>query len=114
MGTKGYSIHVMGRNRRLPGYPAIDLGRGLNSTVETSNLKQPQWTQNNKGEHSGNNIFGLLYRDELDMPVLVASHWLVPALVAISGLLLFLSFWRIRQKRRRRRKGSSSGRLGNL
>lgn len=113
-GTKGYSIHVMGRNRRLPGYPAIDLGRGLNSTVETSNLKQPQWTQNNKGEHSGNNIFGLLYRDELDMPVLVASHWLVPALVAISGLLLFLSFWRIRQKRRRRRKGSSSGRLGNL
>lgn len=64
-GTKGYSIHVMGRNRRLPGYPAIDLGRGLNSTVETSNLKQPQWTQNNKGEHSGNNIFGLLYRDEV-------------------------------------------------
>ncbi|RVW96325.1 hypothetical protein CK203_020731 [Vitis vinifera] len=41
---------------------------------------------------------------QLDMPVLVASHWLVPALVAISGLLLFLSFWRIRQKRRRRRK----------
>ncbi|KAJ9688426.1 hypothetical protein PVL29_014216 [Vitis rotundifolia] len=113
-GTKGYSLHVRGRNRRLPGYPAIDLGRGLNSTVETSYLKQPQWTQNNKGEHSGNNIFGLLYRDELDMPVLVASHWLVPALVAISGLLLFLSFWRIRQKRRRRRKGSSSGRLGNL
>jgi hypothetical protein len=51
---------------------------------------------------------------KLDMPVLVASHWLVPAVVAVTGLLLFLSFWRIRQKRRRRRKVTSSGRFANL
>ncbi|KAM3760108.1 hypothetical protein ACB098_01G169300 [Castanea mollissima] len=99
-GTKGYNLQVRGRNRRLPGYPVFDLGRGLNSTVGNSNLRRLKPPVKNKSE--------------LDMPVLVASHWLVPAVVAVTGLLLLLSFWRIRQKRRRRRKGSGSGRFPNL
>ncbi|KAL0339060.1 UNVERIFIED_CONTAM: Subtilisin-like protease SBT6.1 [Sesamum angustifolium] len=32
-GTKGYDLHVRGRNRRLPGYADIDVGRVLNSTL---------------------------------------------------------------------------------
>lgn len=31
-GTKGYDLHVRGRNRRMPGYGFIDMGGGLNST----------------------------------------------------------------------------------
>lgn len=112
-GTKGYNLQVRGRNRRLPGYHVIDLGRGLNSTAY--NLKHPKLNRKNKGGDSlGNRYLGLLYTDELDMPVVVGSHWLVPAVVAVSGILLFVSFWRIRQRRRRRRKGSSSGRLANI
>lgn len=113
-GTKGYGLQVRGRNRRLPGYPVIDLGRGINSTAENSVTKNSRITQKDKGGFSGNNYLGLLYRDDLDIPVLVPSHWLVPAIVAISGIVLLLSFWRIRQKRRRRRKGSGSGRFANL
>ncbi|KAA8534974.1 hypothetical protein F0562_029977 [Nyssa sinensis] len=110
-GTKGYGLQVRGRNRRLPGYPVIDLG-----TVETSNLKKSNLIENNKDDSLGNKYLGLLYRDDLplDVPVLAAGHWLIPAVVAISGILLLFSFWRIRQKRRRRRKGSGSGRFANL
>ncbi|KAL5838361.1 hypothetical protein ACOSQ3_015530 [Xanthoceras sorbifolium] len=112
-GTKGYSLS-MGTNRRLPGYPVIDLGKGYNSTMDTLKSRRPKYTQISTGDYLGSKYLGMLYRDELDMPVLVASHWLVPAVVAVTGLLLFLSFWRIRQKRRRRRKGSGSSRLANL
>lgn len=113
-GTKSYSVQVRG-NRRLPGYSNIDSGGGLNSTVGHPNLRQPKLPVIIKGESLGNGYFGNLFSgDELDMPVLVASHWLVPAVVAVTGLLLFLSFWRIRQKRRRRRKVTSSGRFANL
>ncbi|EOY30781.1 Site-1 protease, putative isoform 1 [Theobroma cacao] len=112
-GTKGYNLHVRGRNRRLPGYHVIDLGRGLNSTVDTTKSRRPKVMGKNKGDSLGNRYLGLLYRDELDVPELVASHWLVPAVVAVTGFLLFLSIWRIRQKRRRRRR-SGSGRLANL
>ncbi|KAK6944966.1 Peptidase S8/S53 domain [Dillenia turbinata] len=114
-GTKGYGLHVRGRNRRLPGVQVIDLGRGLNSTLETPTIvDSPKFIQKNKADTVGNKYLGLLYRDEVDMPVLVGSHWLLPAVIAVSGLLVFLSFWRIRQKRRRRRKGSISSRLANL
>ncbi|XP_057969744.1 subtilisin-like protease SBT6.1 [Malania oleifera] len=112
-GTKGYTLQVRGRNRRLPGYPVIDLGRGLNSTVESSRLKRPKLTKK-KNDPLGNKYLGLLYGDEVDMPVLVGSHWLVPAVIALSGIVLFLSLWKIRQKRRRRRKGSVSGRMASL
>ncbi|XP_047170954.1 subtilisin-like protease SBT6.1 isoform X1 [Vigna umbellata] len=111
--TKGYNLQVRGRNRRLPGYPIIDLGRGFNSSSGTSNTKQPRLTVRRKGESLGNRYLGLFYGDEPDAPVLVVGHWLVPFVVALTGILL-LSFWRIRQKRRRRRKGSSSGRLANV
>ncbi|XP_042498714.1 subtilisin-like protease SBT6.1 [Macadamia integrifolia] len=112
-GTKGYGLQARGRNRKLPAYPISDTGRDLNSTMESSNL---EWNKLRKNEAnfpasiSGNrysrtmDLFGLLNRDELDMPI----QWLVPAIIAASGILLLLSFWRIRQKRRRRRKGSGS------
>ncbi|KAF7819812.1 subtilisin-like protease SBT6.1 isoform X1 [Senna tora] len=112
-GTKGYSLQVRGRNRRLPGYPVIDLGRGFNSTYDTSNIiGRPKITVRSKSDSLGHSYLGLFYGDELDAPMLVGSHWLIPAVVAVTGLLL--CFWRIRQKRRRRRKGSGSGRLANL
>ncbi|KAK8660099.1 hypothetical protein V6N13_051034 [Hibiscus sabdariffa] len=107
-GTKGYSLHIRGRNRKLPGYHVIDLGRGLNSTVDTMKSTHPKFTERNKG-----NSFGTSYLGELDMPELVASEWLIPVVVAITGFVLLLSVWRIRQKRRRRRR-SSSGRSANL
>nr|XP_004246923.1 subtilisin-like protease SBT6.1 isoform X1 [Solanum lycopersicum] len=108
-GTKGYNLQVRGRNRKLPGYHVIDLGRGLNSTVDTPVTVTSNTTQK-VVDSSGNNYWGFFYRDDIDMPVLVATHWLVPATVAILGLLIL--FWRM-QKRRRRRRGSS-GRFTNL
>lgn len=63
--TKGYNLQVRGRNRRLPGYHGIDLGRGLNSTTETSNFKSPKFTMNNKGDSSGNKYLRLLYGEEV-------------------------------------------------
>ncbi|KAI7732669.1 hypothetical protein M8C21_024518 [Ambrosia artemisiifolia] len=114
-GTKGYGLQFRGRNRRLPGYKAIDLGMGLNSSSDSSILKGPKVVNKNKEVSSGNKFLGLLYRDDLDAPVVFPSHWLVPAVVAALGILLLLNFWRIRQKKRRRRKGSnSSGRFSNL
>ncbi|XP_051131575.1 subtilisin-like protease SBT6.1 isoform X2 [Andrographis paniculata] len=104
-GTKGYDLHVRGRNRRLPGYASIDLGRGLNSTRELP-LKRFEFSRMKDDNSLGNKYLGYLYSDDLDFPVLVASHWLIPAVVAILGLVLLWSFWKIRQKRRRRRKGS--------
>lgn len=113
-GTKGYSLQVRGRNRRLPGYPVIDLGNAFNSTFDASNVMRRKVTLRNKDDSLGNRYLGLFYGDEPDAPMLVGSHWLIPVAVAATGILL-LSFWRIRQKRRRRRKGSSStGRLTNL
>ncbi|KAM6582260.1 hypothetical protein CsatB_009262 [Cannabis sativa] len=113
-GTKGYNLQVRGRNRRLPGYPVIDLGRGLNSSIRSSTSKRRKVNVKSKSDSLGNKYLGLFYGEELDMPVLATSHWIVPALIAVIGLLLFLSFWRIRQKRRRRRKGSGSARYSNL
>ncbi|XP_024032311.1 subtilisin-like protease SBT6.1 isoform X2 [Morus notabilis] len=112
-GTKGYNLQVRGRNRRLPGYPVIDLGRGLNSSNRMFDSRRPKLNVKSKSDSLGNKYLGLLYGDELEMPVLAASHWIVPSLIAVTGLLLFLSFWRIRQKRRRRRKSSGSGRFSN-
>nr|XP_043625245.1 subtilisin-like protease SBT6.1 isoform X2 [Erigeron canadensis] len=113
-GTKGYGLQVRGRNRRLPGYKSIDLGRGLNSSSDIPIPKGPKILDKNKENSSGNKLFGLLYRDDLDAPVVFPSHWLVPAAVAVLGILLLINFWRIRLKRRRRRKGSTSSRYTNL
>ncbi|OIV94251.1 hypothetical protein TanjilG_00102 [Lupinus angustifolius] len=112
-GTKGYNLQVRGRNRRLPGYPVIDSGKGFNVTFGNSNIRHPKFTMRNKGDSRRKTYMGLFYGDEPDAPMLVGSHWLVPAVVAAIGILL-LCFWRIRQKPRRRKKGSASGRLASL
>ncbi|XP_077210082.1 SITE-1 protease [Tasmannia lanceolata] len=124
-GTKGYGFHVMGRNRKLPGYPVIDLGREFNMTSESSSLEWRKFPEKKEGNSLSTIIrkkinrrmdfLGLLNRDELDMPMLIATQRFIPVFVAITGFILFLSFWRMRQKRRRRRKGSSgSGRFINV
>uniref|UniRef100_A0A7N0ZYW1 Uncharacterized protein n=1 Tax=Kalanchoe fedtschenkoi TaxID=63787 RepID=A0A7N0ZYW1_KALFE len=113
-GTKGYNIHIRGRNRRLPVQPSIDIGGGLNKSPEIHNLKTPIPLEKDKNEATGNYLGFFSYKDELlDMPILVTNHWVVPAVITIFGVLLLFSFWSFRQKRRRRRKGSSSGRLSN-
>lgn len=38
-GTKGYDFQVMRRNRKLPGYPIVDLERDVNTSAEKTNLK---------------------------------------------------------------------------
>ncbi|WZZ38663.1 hypothetical protein YC2023_034922 [Brassica napus] len=112
-GTKGYNLHVRGRNRRLPGYRGIDLGRGLNSTVENTrparyrSAREESELSSSRSKYLG----GLFNRDEIDMSFLVATRWIVPAGVAASGVLVLLSIWRIRQKKRRRRRASGSNRL---
>lgn len=121
-GTKGYGFQVMGRNRKLPGYPTMDLGRDLNLTVENARLEGVE--MQNKGNSSATlskrrfnktmDIFGLLNSDELDMPMPVSSQWLLSVFGVITGFLLFLSLWRMRQKRRRRKRGSGSDRFANI
>lgn len=113
-GTKGYNLDVREGDKKIPGYPVFHVGRGFNSTMDISKSRRPKYTQINKSDYLGSKYLGLIYGEELDMPVLVASHWLIPAVVAVTGVLVFLSFWRIRQKRRRRRKGSGTLRLANL
>ncbi|GJU39271.1 subtilisin-like protease SBT6.1 isoform X1 [Tanacetum coccineum] len=109
-GTKGYSLQIRGRNRRLPGYKATDLGRGLNSSADDVSIsKGSKVLDKNKENSSGNRFLGLLYRDDLDAPVVFPSHWLVPAVVAVVGKDFAPNkFLEIRLKRRRRRKGSTS------
>jgi membrane-bound transcription factor site-1 protease len=64
-GTKGYSLQVRGRNRRLPGYPVIDLGNGLNSTFDASNIRRRKVTLRNKDDSLRNRYLGLFYGDEV-------------------------------------------------
>lgn len=64
-GTKGYSLQVRGRNRRLPGYPVIDLGNGFNSTFDAFKTRRPKLTVNNNDDFLGNRYLGLFYGDEV-------------------------------------------------
>lgn len=108
-GTKGYNLHLRGRNRKLPGSTFTDVGRGPKLNIDTSGLSQNRlhWKNGTRIFTSSKMDFlGLLNRNELDMTELVASQWFVPVIVAFLGLLLFLSFLRIRKKRRWRRRGS--------
>ncbi|KAJ7973865.1 Subtilisin-like protease SBT6.1 [Quillaja saponaria] len=82
-GTKGYNLRVRGRNRRLPCYAVIDLGRGLNSTIDTPMVRHPKLTVKSRSDSLGNKYLGLLYWDEF-VPVLVGIHWLVPVVIAIT------------------------------
>ncbi|XP_072977852.1 subtilisin-like protease SBT6.1 [Typha angustifolia] len=122
-GTKGYGIQLVGRNRKLPGYPSMELVSNFSTTREVSDLRLDEATAQKAGGNSfavtgskfGNtlNFLDLLNHDEVDIPMLVAGQWIIPLFVAATCLALFLS-WRARQKRRRRRKGSVSARLTNL
>ncbi|KAJ6794314.1 subtilisin-like protease SBT6.1 isoform X1 [Iris pallida] len=121
-GTKGYGIQLMGRNRKLPGYPTIGLGNDVNIAVKGSSRRFKELPKQTEGYFSraiGGNKFGnkmrffdFLNHEADDMSMLVASQWILPAFAAVICLLLLLS-WRMRQKRRRRRKGSLSGRVLN-
>lgn len=73
--TKGY-VQLIGRNRKLPGYPTIDPGTDLNITMMGSNLRSDEVTMQIDGGKSsgaiGRNKFhnsvdflGLLNRDEV-------------------------------------------------
>ncbi|KAL4301808.1 hypothetical protein GQ457_10G016790 [Hibiscus cannabinus] len=87
-------------------YSAV-IGKGVN-LGDTTKSRRPKFIKKNKGDSFGNRYLG-----ELDMPVLVASQWLVPVVVAITGWHCTVEHWRVRQKRRRRRR-SGSGRPANL
>lgn len=63
-GTKGYSLQVRGRNRKLPGYPVIDLGSGFNSTFDASYLTR-KVNLRSKDDSLGNRYLGLFYGDEV-------------------------------------------------
>ncbi|KAL1808844.1 hypothetical protein DCAR_0728368 [Daucus carota subsp. sativus] len=110
-GTRGYSLQFSRRNRKLPGYPVSALSRNISFDLEMSGLKSFETAKSNILD-STNKYLGLFNKDDLDVPVQVASRWFVPVIVAVSGLLL-LSFWRIQKKRRRRRKGSGTGRYSS-
>ncbi|MBA0690305.1 hypothetical protein Goari_007990 [Gossypium aridum] len=60
-GTKGYNLHVRGRNKIMPGHHVIDLGRGLNSTFGSSRSRRPKFTKKRKGDSLGNRYFSLLW-----------------------------------------------------
>ncbi|KAL3642980.1 Membrane-bound transcription factor site-1 protease [Castilleja foliolosa] len=104
--TKGYHLNGSARNHRSPDHATFDVGgRGVKKFESIEN----------KHDHSlGNKYLGYFYGDDLDFPELVASHWLMPAIVAVSGVVLLYSFWKIRQKQRRRRKGVAFTRSANL
>lgn len=122
-GTKGYHLQLMGRNRKLPGYPNVNIGSGLNRSDDKS---AAGWV--GASEMLGNrsravipdkigrsmDFLGLLNTRERDMQMPPNSQWLLPVFIVIACFMLFLSLWRVRQKRRRRRKGSGSSRALNL
>lgn len=65
-GTKGYNIHVRGRNRRLPGHQSIDIGGGLNTSIETPSLKSSVTSDGSKNETVGNYLGFFNYKDEVN------------------------------------------------
>ncbi|KAF9615388.1 hypothetical protein IFM89_023039 [Coptis chinensis] len=64
-GTKGYGLQLMGRTRRLPGYPSVDMGKGLNLTSESSGRRKPYSDITGNKYKNGVDFLGLLKRDEV-------------------------------------------------
>ncbi|KAI4380697.1 hypothetical protein MLD38_006860 [Melastoma candidum] len=91
----------------------IPLGRNAKHPL----LFNPSTKQKDSLDAWGNSYLGLLYEDDnlcmLDTPVLVASHWILPAVLAITGFIILLGFLRIRQRRRGQRKSSGHPRFTN-
>lgn len=73
--TKGYGIQLMGRNRKLPGYPAMDVDSGLNSKANESKrqleetLRETKWIYSREVARNKLNktmdFLGLLNHDEV-------------------------------------------------
>ncbi|KAF6144130.1 hypothetical protein GIB67_004803 [Kingdonia uniflora] len=58
-GTKGYIFQQIGRNKKLSGFPSIDLERGWNPTVESSRFwhyRSPKKNGRNSFTTSGRSI----------------------------------------------------------
>lgn len=111
-GTKGYGIQLSGRNRKLPGYPTVDLDSSSNMTTKGSRILEEtagKVSDDNVRNKFGRSVdfLGLISHDEVDMSLIL------PAFVAVACLLLYLSR-RIRLKRQRRRKGLASSRFANI
>lgn len=65
-GTKGYGFTLMGRNRKLPGYPTVDLRMDMNTKIQKPNLedtfskKKSRWISSKPTD-----FLGLLNRNEV-------------------------------------------------
>ncbi|KAK9102675.1 hypothetical protein Sjap_019929 [Stephania japonica] len=69
-GTKGYILQLLrGRNRKLPGYPSVDLERGLNTTTRGSSLprggERHSVASIGKNKHNGMDFLRLLNREDV-------------------------------------------------
>ncbi|CAI9264604.1 unnamed protein product [Lactuca saligna] len=106
-GTKGYGLQVRGRNHRLPGHQAIDLGSGLKNSSSDYSVRKG-FKNKRSFSFSGNKFFSFLYSD--DPLVIFPNQWFLPCIIAVFGVFLVTSLCKIRQKRRRRRKVSGSSR----
>uniref|UniRef100_A0A161ZMS6 Uncharacterized protein n=1 Tax=Daucus carota subsp. sativus TaxID=79200 RepID=A0A161ZMS6_DAUCS len=85
-GTRGYSLQFSRRNRKLPGYPVSALSRNISFDLEMSGLKSFETAKSNILD-STNKYLGLFNKDDLDVPVQVASRWFVPVIVAVSAYM---------------------------
>lgn len=75
-GTKGYSLHSSGRNRKLPGYPVNDLSRNLSFDLEISGTKSLEAAKNYKLDLS-DKYLGLFNRDDVrSFKLLLQSYFL--------------------------------------
>ncbi|XP_078169721.1 SITE-1 protease [Carex rostrata] len=120
--TKGHDFDVQvvgGRNRKLPGYsiPDVDIGTKSNDTLTRQDIgldnKNEARRLSGGSSRDNTDFLGLLSREEVDVPFILISQWIIPLSIAAFCILILFS-WRMQQKRRRRKKGSVSTRLANL
>ncbi|KAG0631776.1 hypothetical protein M758_1G278300 [Ceratodon purpureus] len=69
---------------------------------------------NSRGKENSQLPLGLWNRDELDLTTQTAVQWLAPILLCITGFVLILGLWRVRQKKHRRARKGSTRSLLNL
>lgn len=119
-GTKGYGIQLTGTTRKLPEYQNRGFSSTPNLTIKASDNRQDEAgsqetlsTPNANKFDDKRDYFGFIGHEEVDIGMLVASQWMVPCFAATTCLMVYLSC-RVQQKRRRRRKGSATGRLTSV